>query len=190
MSLADLYKADSGLSDGDDSEDEFVPGQASDDDGDDEENGTESDGSQNNSTSPEQDRDQVEKHKRRIDDIWNEMNQPTDLPSSKVARIDAGGSIDTPSEKQLANNGDNANSEIQAIAEASCEGTSTQTPQTSAPPRRGPVRRASKFSKVVEAVESRRAQKQNTLELARKEWTGFVAAEGIRDDLDKANKDG
>ncbi|KAJ2345194.1 hypothetical protein GGF43_005280 [Coemansia sp. RSA 2618] len=43
---------------------------------------------------------------------------------------------------------------------------------------------------MAEMVEQRRAKKANTLDVARKAWSGFVVSEGIREDLDKTNKDG
>ncbi|KAJ2783082.1 swr complex subunit [Coemansia javaensis] len=67
---------------------------------------------------------------------------------------------------------------------------SSAVPRPSTRPSAQPKRRASKFSKLAEQVEQRRAKKANTLDAARSAWAGFVAEAGIRGELDRANKDG
>ncbi|KAJ2058615.1 hypothetical protein GGI17_004935 [Coemansia sp. S146] len=191
MSLLDLYKDERDLSEDEESEDEFVPDQASegdegsdgDEDSDDDERPNESE-KESAVSGPE-----VEQQKRRVDAIWSEMNDPVDPRSNKVARVDTeSNTLETVSAKD-----DSSDSKVDvAPTKTSSEASviaNTELPQPAAA-RRGPVRRASKFSQMAEAVESRRAKKENTLEQARKEWTGFVAAEGIREDLNQANKDG
>ncbi|KAJ2809937.1 Craniofacial development protein 1 [Coemansia furcata] len=190
MSLLDLYKDERDLSEDEESEDEFVPDHVSEgDDGSDDDEDSDDDERPNEAEKePVVAGPEVEQQKRRVDAIWSEMNDPVNPRSNKVARVD------TESSSALENvpaKDDNNDTVDTAPTETSPEaGGVTIAEQPRPVARRGPVRRASKFSQLAEAVESRRAKKENTLEQARKEWTGFVAAEGIRDDLNQANKDG
>ncbi|KAJ2488992.1 Craniofacial development protein 1 [Coemansia sp. RSA 2050] len=187
MSLLDLYKDEHDLSDDGESEDEFVPDQASEGDevtNDEEE--SDSDDEKANGAEKEvvASGPEIEQQKRRVDAIWSEMNDPVDPRSSKMARVDTGSGdaleVASAKEDKVDATPTEASSETVVVANAKAQPAA----------RRGPVRRVSKFSQMAKAVESRRAKKETTLEQARKEWTGFVAAEGIRDDLDQANKDG
>ncbi|KAJ2708000.1 hypothetical protein FB645_000351 [Coemansia sp. IMI 203386] len=194
MSLADLYRDDKELDEGSElgeSEDEFVPGGAEDEgsgsdgpDDDDEQEQDEEEEEQQQEGSGDSGNDGTqasEQQKRRIDEIWQEMNAPADQRTAKQARVE---------EKDT---------------EATSEDQKPKADTASSPPppppaddndddegrrKTRPKRRASKFSKMAEMVEQRRNKRENTLDKARKEWVGFVASEGIRDDLDKANKDG
>ncbi|KAJ1898320.1 swr complex subunit [Coemansia sp. S100] len=188
MSLLDLYKDECDLSEDDESEDEFVPDQASEgDEGSDDAEGSDDDekpseaGKEVAVSAPE-----VEQQKRRVDAIWSEMNDPADPRSNKVARVDteSTGTLEINPAK------DDSKVDVAPTETSSDTGPTANAEQSRPVARHGPVRRASKFSQMAEAVESRRAKKENTLEQARKEWTGFVASEGIREDLDQANKDG
>ncbi|KAJ2752465.1 hypothetical protein GGI19_003807 [Coemansia pectinata] len=191
MSLLDLYKDERDLSEDEASEDEFVPDQGSegdegsdgDEDSDDDEKPNESE-KESAVSGPE-----VEQQKRRVDAIWSEMNDPADPRSNKVARVDT----ESTSTLEIVPAKDDSNDSKVDVAPTKTSSEASDIANTEQPrpaARRGPVRRASKFSQMAEAVESRRAKKENTLEQARKEWTGFVAAEGIREDLNQANKDG
>ncbi|KAJ2358266.1 Craniofacial development protein 1, partial [Coemansia sp. RSA 2611] len=172
MSLLDLYKDAHDLSDDEESEDEFVPDQAS---GGDE--------ATNDEEESDSDGEKADKAEKEVDAIWTEMNDPVDPRSNKMARVgtDSGDALEIAPAKEDEVDTPPTETSSETVADA-------EQPQPVA--RRGPVRRVSKFSQMAKAVESRRAKKENTLEQARKEWTGFVAAEGIRDDLDQANKDG
>ncbi|KAJ2745278.1 Craniofacial development protein 1 [Coemansia sp. BCRC 34301] len=185
MSLLDLYKDDRDLSEDEESEDEFVPDQASEGDG----------GSNDDDSTDDEEADKVaapgpdvEQQKRRVDAIWSEMNDTADSRGSKSARVDTVSSeaLEIAPEKD-ADKGDTAPAKAAPVAS---DVVAPEQPRPAARHGGGPVRRASKFSQLAKAVESRRGKKENTLEQARKEWTGFVAAEGIREDLDQANKDG
>ncbi|KAJ2330675.1 hypothetical protein GGI00_003598, partial [Coemansia sp. RSA 2681] len=193
MSLLDLYKDDRNLSEDEESEDEFVPDQASDgDDGSDGDDDTDDNKEPSETGKVAVPGPDAEQQKRRVDAIWSEMNDDVDSRSNKAARVDAGSSnaLDIAPEKD-AGKIDALPAEDAPPAEATPETSAIAASEQPRPTvRRGPARRASKFSQMAEAVESRRAKKENTLEQARKEWTGFVAAEGIREDLDQANKDG
>ncbi|KAJ1945501.1 hypothetical protein FBU59_002286 [Linderina macrospora] len=170
MSLADLYKDnlnDSG-SGSEGEEDEYVPDNIEDDDGTDDDQAGEEDPADDDKT-PELTEAAAQDKKRRIDSIWEEMNAPSERPAKAAKPQPSEPSTSTSANEDCA----------QPVA--------TDKPKPAAPP---PRRRASKFSKIAEMVEQRRAKKENTLDKARREWSGFVAKEGIRDDLDKANKDG
>ncbi|KAJ2416799.1 Craniofacial development protein 1 [Coemansia sp. RSA 2530] len=186
MSLLDLYKDAHDLSDDEESEDEFVPDQASGgDEATNDEEESDSDGEKADKAEKEAvaSGPEIEQQKRRVDAIWTEMNDPVDPRSNKMARVgtDSGDALEIAPAKEDEVDTPPTETSSETVADA-------EQPQPVA--RRGPVRRVSKFSQMAKAVESRRAKKENTLEQARKEWTGFVAAEGIRDDLDQANKDG
>ncbi|KAJ2858574.1 hypothetical protein J3B02_000165 [Coemansia erecta] len=187
MSLADLYRdEESELEESE--EDEFVPG-GSEDDGSDggseaeEEKEEENGDSENDGTEQAGAADASEQQKRRIDDIWQEMNAPAGQRAAKQARVEE---KEPESDKK---DQDQASEEVvaplqqplqQPLSLADSEGLR----------KGGPKRRVSKFSKMAEMVEQRRGKRENTLDRARKEWAGFVDKEGIREDLDKANKDG
>ncbi|KAJ1952397.1 hypothetical protein EC988_003579 [Linderina pennispora] len=111
---------------------------------------------------PELTEAQMQEKKRKIDSIWEEMNAPSERPA-KAARPE-------PAAPQAEN------------SRPQDDGKEVR--------RAAPRRRESKFSKIAEMVEQRRAKKENTLDKARREWSGFVAEQGIREDLDQANKDG
>ncbi|KAJ2769260.1 swr complex subunit [Coemansia nantahalensis] len=191
MSLADLYKDGADLSgSGEESEEDFVPSEASDDGGDDsgsddpsaEEAGEGDDDSasgraQQKEQGDQEEREKQETHKRRIEAIAQEMLAP--VGPRKAART-AGDEEPAPAADTPRVEPDDG-----ASKEAADEPAGTGV----AEPKRAP-RRASKFSKIAEQVEKRRTAKGNTLDTARRAWAGFVAAEGIRDELDKANKDG
>ncbi|KAJ2785383.1 hypothetical protein GGI15_001935, partial [Coemansia interrupta] len=203
MSLADLYRDDNAHDDDSDegSEDEFVPeGADSDDQGDsdagsDSDNDNDNDGSTGAGEPVGPTAEELEEQKRKIDDIWKEMNAPISARDSSSALREtkkSSESLDKPetSDKQGASKLDE-NSRKAAAGE---NGGESKTP-----PRRvaaaaaaagGTKRKASKFSQLAEMAEQRRIKRENTLDIARKEWTGFVAKEGIREDLDRANKDG
>ncbi|KAI9506897.1 hypothetical protein GGI25_000075 [Coemansia spiralis] len=173
MSLADLYKNDTGSPDRESSSDdeEYVDGQGSNNSNGESDDGSDADNDEHTEAEEpkEEKRAAEEQQKRRIDDIWQEMN----APSSKAARIEAAESPEDSKEKPKEEN-----------KEAKSEEEPKQVVE-----RKGP-RRASKFSKMAAMVEQRRARRENTLEAARKQWTGFVDAAGIREDLNRANKDG
>ncbi|KAJ1962926.1 swr complex subunit [Dipsacomyces acuminosporus] len=175
-------------------------------------NGNDDDGNEVAKELTEAERDS---QKRKIDSIWEEMNKPATTRGNKSLKIE---SEEPPAPQAAAKRSDSDRPAAstatvgtvgfeQAEKEGSAEllhkdkapvradggtGGSGSSPvqQKPAALRRGPARKASKFSKLAEQVEQRRAKKENTLDKARKEWVGFVSAEGIRDDLDKANKDG
>ncbi|ORX74821.1 hypothetical protein DL89DRAFT_264611 [Linderina pennispora] len=109
----------------------------------------------------------AQEKKRKIDSIWEEMNAPSERPA-KAARPEA------PRPESAAPQAENSRPQD--------DGKEVR--------RAAPRRRASRFSKIAEMVEQRRAKKENTLDKARREWSGFVAEQGIREDLDQANKDG
>ncbi|KAJ2125027.1 hypothetical protein IW147_001157 [Coemansia sp. RSA 720] len=162
MSLADLYKDDQTLSD-EEEEEEFVPSGSSSEEED-----------EDDVDEPKEEPDpiseeQKQQNKRRIDDIWQDMNDPV----PKTPRTESN-SPKQPDEPKLSK-------------PATHNADTNQTCNARPPPK---TRRPSKFSKMAEIVEQRRAKKANTLDVARKAWSGFVSAEGLRDDLDKTNKDG
>ncbi|KAJ1835365.1 swr complex subunit [Coemansia sp. RSA 2711] len=194
MSLADLYK-DRALSD-DEEEDEFVPsdGQSSDDGGSDEDRPAEP-----KETVPEEQHQQA---KRRIDAIWQEMNEPA--LARKAPRTELQVDREQDHSEQASESPEESRREpseapadvkepsgSEDLSEPNPDTPSANSPSSSSASAKAPPRRrASKFSKMAEMVEQRRAKKANTLDVARKAWSGFVVAEGLREDLDKANKDG
>ncbi|KAJ2800976.1 swr complex subunit [Coemansia guatemalensis] len=193
MSLADLYKDDRelGSDDSEGSEDDFVPSEAPSDE--DEEDGDASGDEQQAVASK---KDEVEsdelqqQNKRRIDAIWLEMNAPASSPRKAMRTAADVAAADVTAKD---NNGQQTTEktpppvdDTKSAADATKKNPAGDKPTSRAPPRR----KASKISKLVEQAEQRRAKKANTLDAARKSWSGFVAAEGIRDDLEKANKDG
>ncbi|KAJ1735168.1 swr complex subunit [Coemansia biformis] len=195
MSLADLYKDDAsvGGSEDDDDQEDFVPSEASqsgdDDDGSDgqgqsaEDNEGGSAGSETDAGDTEQ-RDEQERkeqeYKRRIDALAQEMLAPAGPRKALRTASDESPSGSTSRQSEEPAGGEDG----QPADAPPAAGSSGQ-----GGPKRGP-RRVSKFGKMAEQAERRRAAKGNTLDVARKAWVGFVAAEGIRDELDKANKDG
>ncbi|KAI9474522.1 swr complex subunit [Coemansia sp. RSA 1821] len=175
MSLADLYREDQTQSE---DEDEFVPSEASSSESEHED--------EEGSNTPPPTEEQRQQSKRRIDEIWQEMNQPTaKTPRTESQACSSLPTSPSPSTKQPPPPA--AAAEPQPTSPSAIPAKEPK-PQTAATGR--PRRRPSKFSKMAEMVEQRRAKKANTLDTARKSWSGFVAAEGIREDLDKANKDG
>ncbi|KAI8325361.1 hypothetical protein GQ54DRAFT_254962 [Martensiomyces pterosporus] len=197
MSLADLYKNDHDL--GEDSEEEeeeeYVPGGIDAD-------GNEAEDDRDNEAKREPTEHEKEGQKRKIDSIWEEMNRPIDLRSkslktaagSSTSKTDGERTAVAPEQSEQENASEPQKKETEGVSASKSDSVDTESntgaQQQQAPLRRGPKRRASKFSKIAEQVEQRRVAKENTLEKARKEWTSFVSAEGIREDLDKANKDG
>ncbi|KAJ2590910.1 hypothetical protein IWW49_001795 [Coemansia sp. RSA 1797] len=166
MSLADLYKDDQTLSD--EEEEEFVPSGSSSED----EYEDDADEPKEEPSDPVSE-ELKQQNKRRIDDIWNDMNDP----QHKTPRTESN-SPKQPDEPEQS-----------PLSKPATHNADTNPTCTAArpPPR---TKRPSKFSKMAELVEQRRAKKANTLDVARKAWSGFVSAEGIREDLDKTNKDG
>lgn len=161
MSLADLYKKDIDTEEErEEGEEDFVPDHSS-GSGSDSSEGEEKEGTK------EESKEEIESKKRRIDAIWDEMN---------TSEFSAKEDEEKPEKK---------------TKQSEKEPPVVKTPPPVPPPPEKKIkRRASKFSKMAEVVESRRAKKENTLEKARRDWTGFVKDEGIREDLDHANKDG
>ncbi|KAJ1797086.1 hypothetical protein LPJ56_007048, partial [Coemansia sp. RSA 2599] len=194
MSLADLYRDDTPLDEGSElgeSEDEFVPGGTGDDGsgGSGSGSGSDSDSERDRAEEDEDSGDSEnngaeasEQQKRKIDDIWQEMNAPTGQRAAKQARVEDKEGEEAEGKSQEAKKSSPEPKERAQETEKDQEADGRR--------RRGPKRRASKFSKMAEMVEQRRGRRENTLDRARNEWAGFVASEGIRDDLDKANKDG
>ncbi|KAJ2684040.1 hypothetical protein IWW39_005139, partial [Coemansia spiralis] len=90
MSLLDLYKDAHDLSDDEESEDEFVPDQAS---GGDEATNDEEESDSDGEKADEAEKEavasgpEIEQQKRRVDAIWTEMNDPVDPRSNKMARV-------------------------------------------------------------------------------------------------------
>ncbi|KAJ2724282.1 hypothetical protein GGI07_002055 [Coemansia sp. Benny D115] len=176
MSLADLYKDDLNLEDdgsGDEgSQDEFVPGEAGEDGSDGEsdiesnasESGNEGASSAGDEEKAAGDAIRAEQEKQRIDAIWQEMKAA--IPGKETE----------PSEPEPPGDGSRENDREEK----------KENPE----PRKPKKRKASKFSQLAEQVEKRRGKNETTLDKARREWTGFVHQEGIREDLDRANKDG
>ncbi|KAJ1666535.1 hypothetical protein IW140_004618 [Coemansia sp. RSA 1813] len=201
MSLADLYRTNDDDLEQDESSDdgEFVLEE--------EDNSDNSDANESGSDSGEKNDDgsndktaAVDEHrKRRIDDIWGEMNAPTgEKRAGKAARIDdPADDKASDSERKNTHNvpdtkeaeaGDGSVREEQHPTPKEDKGEPSAEAASRAPMKhRRPV---SKFSKMAEMVERRRAKRENTLDTARRQWTGFVDSKGIRDDLDRANKDG
>ncbi|KAJ2080029.1 hypothetical protein H4R24_003363 [Coemansia sp. RSA 988] len=189
MSLADLYKDDRalGTDDSEGIEDDFIPSEAPSD----EDDGDTSGGEQQSITSKKEEETEElqQRNKRRIDNIWLEMNAPASSPHKAMRTATAADDSDkcqhaseeTPVPVDVAKGAD-----VTVAADTTDKNSAADKPANRALPRR----KASKFSKLVEQAEQRRAKKANTLDAARKSWSGFVAAEGIRDDLEKANKDG
>ncbi|KAJ2455246.1 swr complex subunit [Coemansia sp. RSA 2336] len=172
MSLADLYREDQTQSE---DEDDFVPSEASSSE-------SEHEDEEEESNRPPPTEEQQQQTKRRIDEIWQEMNEPiTKTPRTESQAQSSSSTSPSQPTKQPA-------PATPAKEPAPAIPAKEPTPQAAATGR--PRRRPSKFSKMAEMVEQRRAKKANTLDTARKSWSGFVAAEGIREDLDKANKDG
>ncbi|KAJ2159468.1 swr complex subunit [Coemansia sp. RSA 552] len=191
MSLADLYRNDQPSGSSDSSEDEFVPsdGSASADEGASSgSDGEEAGGAEQQSEPTEEQRQQS---KRRIDSIWQRMNEP-DSPGQDTAPVEGDASAKGPEELPVETSDDNkALPGAPTEEDSGAKGPEEPPAKRARAPPPGRRRRASKFSQLAERVEQRRqAKKANTLETARKAWMGFVDAEGIRDDLDRANKDG
>ncbi|KAJ2399223.1 hypothetical protein GGI23_002784 [Coemansia sp. RSA 2559] len=196
MSLADLYRTnEEGLEQDESSDDgEFVLEEEEEEDSD--ANDSTSDAGDKNGANDDSGKAEVvdEQRKRRIDDIWNEMNAPaTEKRAGKAPLADDASvgnkesAYETPDVK--ANDGDDRAGEGKGehLEPKDSEEQSTETTGEAPRKRRRPV---SKFSKMAEMVEQRRAKRENTLDTARRQWTGFVDSQGIRDDLDRANKDG
>ncbi|KAI7824904.1 bucentaur or craniofacial development-domain-containing protein [Kickxella alabastrina] len=193
MSLAELYNSNNHSlgddSEDDESDDEFVPGLADDDNNDASDNDSD-DGEHNDRAATNDDSEEgtavppeeIEQQKRKIDDIWQEMNSPT-THQQKITHVDSQEIKEEPNDSTAGvaevSSADKAETTAQNVVVVASDGL-----------RRAPKRKASQFSRMAEMVEQRRAKKENTLDKARREWTGFVENEGIREDLDKANKDG
>ncbi|KAJ2558454.1 hypothetical protein EV175_000784 [Coemansia sp. RSA 1933] len=187
MSLADLYRTNDGDSDSEGSSDdgEFVleEEEAEEEEEEEREEGDsdikDDDGSGKSPVGDEQ-------RKRRIDDIWSEMNA-TASDNKRAGKVPRRVEEATPEpEQESSTSGDVEDQEnekkVDILPPAAAAATS-HVPRV----RKRPV---SKFSKVAEMVEQRRAKRENTLDTARRQWTGFVDSQGIRDDLERANKDG
>ncbi|PIA18081.1 hypothetical protein COEREDRAFT_85544 [Coemansia reversa NRRL 1564] len=186
MSLADLYKDDRelGSEDSEGSEEDFVPSEAPSDE--DEEDDDASGGEQQTAISTKEEGELQQQNKRRIDAIWLEMNTPSSS-SRKAMRAAA----DDDKSQQTGEKSPPPVDKVENADIAVATETTNKTPAADKVAAKAPPRRkASKFSKLVEQSEQRRAKKANTLDTARKSWSGFVATEGIREDLEKANKDG
>ncbi|KAJ1723196.1 hypothetical protein LPJ53_002458 [Coemansia erecta] len=200
MSLADLYRDDNTHDDDSDegSEDEFVPEGGDSDDQDGSDAGSDSDDNGGSTGAKEPvgpTAEELEEQKRKIDDIWKEMNAPINTRDSPSASLETKASSESPEKPETSDKQDASKLDENGRKPAE-EGESEKgREEGKTPPRRaaaagGTKRKASKFSQLAEMAEQRRIKRENTLDIARKEWTGFVAKEGIREDLDRANKDG
>ncbi|KAJ2656590.1 hypothetical protein IWW48_004955 [Coemansia sp. RSA 1200] len=192
MSLADLYRTDSkDLSQNDSSDDdgEFVL-EEEEEGGSDSSNASDNDDDNNNGDISKATETETavasEQQKRRIDDIWKEMNAPAEEKHAEESvRVKADNNESKAGKRQ--NEVDDGSAGDKESIEA--DNVPKKLPAEADAPRkrRRPV---SKFSKMAEMVEQRRAKRENTLDTARRQWTGFVDSQGIRDDLSRANKDG
>ncbi|KAJ2745046.1 hypothetical protein H4S06_005383 [Coemansia sp. BCRC 34490] len=201
MSLADLYRTDSKdllQDDSSDDDGEFVLEEEDDEEerGSDSSNASDNDDGNGNSDISKAAETETaavsEQRKRRIDDIWKEMNSPAEEKQAKESvhiETDNDESEAGKQQKEVDDGSveDKESTEAESVPKKSPTedkaGTETDAPRK----RRRPV---SKFSKMAEMVEQRRAKRENTLDTARRQWTGFVDSQGIRDDLSRANKDG
>ncbi|KAJ1793073.1 hypothetical protein LPJ59_004763 [Coemansia sp. RSA 2399] len=194
MSLADLYRTNEGDLEQDESSDdgEFVLEEEEEEEEDSDANDSTSDAGDKNGADDDSSKTEVvdEQRKRRIDDIWSEMNaQAAEKRAGKAPLADDASvgdkesAHDAPGVKEDGQTGEEEKEDHPEPREEPSTETTGEAPRK----RRRPV---SKFSKMAEMVEQRRTKRENTLDTARRQWTGFVDSQGIRDDLDRANKDG
>ncbi|PVU89563.1 hypothetical protein BB559_005064 [Furculomyces boomerangus] len=133
---------------------------------------------------------EIDSKKRKIDDIWNEMNQE---PGKKNKQVDQPEFVGKGKERYvdptLENKPiDDQNSKPKENGQIQDKESKIPDPisKTSGVPQRKP----SKFSQIEAQVEKTLGKKLNTVEKSKLQWDNYVEKEDIKDELTRHNKDG